>query len=214
VIYLETERPDARQRRELAASLTIVLGDVHAAVADWPKLQAAALADAERIEESAPEGAALLRWLNEGMLTQLGHLTRRRDGAQSGLLGICRKSARALLAPASYERAFKWFEKRGRTRQAPLIVKANRISNVHRRVPLDLFIVPIIENGAVAALSVHAGVWTSAALAAPPDRVPRLREELTSLMTRFGFDRVGPCRQGARPRVDGAASRPLDRLRG
>ena len=194
VIYLETERGDARQRRLLAASLASVLGDVHAAVADWPKLQAAMLADAERIAEPAkdPEGAALLRWLNDGMLTQLGHVLRKRDGSQSGLLGICRKSARSLLAPASFDRAFKWFDSHRKGHgQAPLIIKANRVSNVHRRVPLDLFIVPVIEDGAVAALSVHAGVWTSAALAAPPDRIPRMRSQLAQLMDRFGFDPGG-----------------------
>ena len=120
VIYFETERGDARQRRALASLLTSVLGDVHAAVADWPKLQEAMLSDAERIDAQGGEtdGAALLRWLNDGMLTQLGHVTRRRDGSQHGLLGICRKSARALLAPASYERAFAWFEARGKGRRA------------------------------------------------------------------------------------------------
>jgi glutamate dehydrogenase len=192
VIYLETERGDARQRRLLAASLATVLGDVHAAVADWPKLQAAMLADADRIAD--PEGADLLRWLNDGMLTQLGHVLRKRDGSQSGLLGICRKSARSLLAPASYERAFKWFDgtRKGKSkRHAPLIIKANRIANVHRRVPLDLFVVPVFEGGKVVALSVHAGVWTSAALAAAPDRIPRMRSQLAQLMTRFGFDPVG-----------------------
>ena len=199
VVYLETERGDARQRRLLAASLATVLGDVHAAVADWLRLQEAMLADAERIADHAKdrEGAALLRWLNEGMLTQLGHVLRKRDGSQSGMLGICRKSARSLLAPASFDRAFKWFDSHRKGHgQAPLIIKANRVSNVHRRVPLDLFIVPVIEDGpngikVVVALSVHAGVWTSAALAAPPDRIPRMRSQLALLMTRFGFDPVG-----------------------
>ena len=195
VIYLETERGDARQRRLLAASLATVLGDVHAAVADWSKLQQAMIADAEGVAD--PEGAALFRWLNDGMLTQLGHVLRRRDGSQSALLGICRKSARSLLAPASFDRAFKWFDSHRKGQgQAPLIIKANRVSNVHRRVPLDLFVVPVIEddpNGTkeVVALSVHAGVWTSAALAAPPDRIPRMRSQLAQLMDRFGFDPGG-----------------------
>ena len=194
VIYLETERGDARQRRLLAALLATVLGDVHSAVRDWPRLQQAMLADAERIADHARdmEGAALLRWLNDGMLTQLGHVLRRRDGSQSELLGICRKSARGVLAPPSYDRAFRWFDSRRKGgAQAPLIVKANRISNVHRRVPLDLFIVPVSEDGKVVALSVHAGVWTSAALAAPPDRIPLMRSQLAVQMKRFGFDPVG-----------------------
>jgi len=41
MIYIETERVDARQRRELERRLRTTLGDVRAAVEDWPKLQAA-----------------------------------------------------------------------------------------------------------------------------------------------------------------------------
>src|SRR3546814_3037440 len=87
---------------------------------------------------SSPENAQLLQWLNDGMLTQLGHLTRKRDGGQSDPLGICRKSARQLLADASCDHAFDWFD--GLAGRDLLIVKANIIANVHRRVPLDLFI--------------------------------------------------------------------------
>lgn len=183
IIYLETERADARQRRALMAALEETLADVRAAVADWPLMQAAMRGHADGLAD--PEGAALLRWLADGMLTQLGCVTRLRDGTEEKPLGICRASARGLLADASYDRAFAWFES-GKGR-APLIVKANRIANVHRRVPLDLFIVPRIESGAVVALSIHAGVWTSAALAAAPDRVPRLRTQLSELMEKFGF---------------------------
>ncbi len=37
LIYLETPRIDARQRKDLLAELRVTLGDVHAAVADWPR---------------------------------------------------------------------------------------------------------------------------------------------------------------------------------
>ncbi|CAM4277743.1 glutamate dehydrogenase [Novosphingobium lubricantis] len=187
IVYLETERADARQRRALLAALAETLADVRAAVADWPQMQAAMRDDAALLAD--PEGAALLRWLADGMLTQLGCVTRRRDGTLENARGICRASDAALLADASLERAFAWFESSGAAGQgrAPLIVKANRIANVHRRVPLDLFIVPHREGGTVAALSIHAGVWTSAALAAVPDRVPRLRTQLADLMDKFGF---------------------------
>jgi len=187
IVYLETERADARQRRALIAALDETLADVRAAVADWPMMQAAMRADADGLAD--PEGAALLRWLADGMLTQLGSVTRLRDGTEEKPLGICRASERSLLADASYDRAFAWFES-GKGR-APLIVKANRIANVHRRVPLDLFIVPRIEGGTVVALSVHAGVWTSAALGAAPDRIPRLRTQLSELMDKFGFSPNG-----------------------
>ncbi len=183
VIYLETSRADARARRQLASALEATLADVRAAVADWPRMQAAMNEDANAIPDG--EGAALLRWFKDGMLTQLGHVVRRRDGSQQGALGICRKSTKALLAPESYDRAFALFEKSGW--RAPLIVKSNRISNVHRRVPLDLFLVPRFEKGRITALSVHAGVWTSAGLASPPERVPQLRAQLAGLIARLGF---------------------------
>ncbi|UIP07205.1 NAD-glutamate dehydrogenase [Erythrobacter sp. SDW2] len=192
LIYLETERVDARLRREIEQALKVTLADVHAAVADWPKVQKVMLADAEAIEAQDAEGAELLRWLNDGMLTQLGHLTRHRDGSTEEVLGICRKSAKQILADASFERAFEWFERKGKAaRQLPLIVKANRMSNVHRRVPLDLFIVPRMEGRKVMALSVHAGVWTSAALATKPASVPRLRSQLDALMEQYDLNPVG-----------------------
>jgi glutamate dehydrogenase len=193
MVYLETERVDARERRELLAALKATLADVHAAVADWPRMQAAMQEDARTLPDQ--EGAALLRWLADGMLTQLGHVIQNRDGSRGEALGICRASDAPLLAKASYDRAFAWFDRLGERGspadlgppRAPLIIKANRIARVHRRVPLDLFLVPVMEQGKLVALSVHAGVWTSAALAAAPDRIPRMRSQLDSLMGKFGF---------------------------
>ena len=89
MVYIEAERADARDRRALAAALEATLGDVRAAVSDWPAMQAAMAADADAVED--PEGAALLRWLKDGMLTQLGHVTRTRDGVVGEALGICRR---------------------------------------------------------------------------------------------------------------------------
>ncbi|WP_370221094.1 NAD-glutamate dehydrogenase domain-containing protein [Qipengyuania sp.] len=190
MIYIEAARVDAKTRRQLQETLKITLADVRAAVSDWPRLQEAMAEDAKRIAAADAEGAELLDWLNSGMLTQLGHVTRFRDGRQEDELGICRRSAQELLAESSYERAFAWFEQ-GNDPRRPLIIKANHLSHVHRRVPLDLFIVPVEDGGKTVALSVHAGVWTSAALAAPPRNVPRLRRQLDALRTRHGFDDTG-----------------------
>lgn len=185
MVYLETERADAKVRRQVEHALEATLADVRAAVADWPAMQQAMAQDADACTDS--EGAALLRWFKDGMLTQLGHLVRRRDGSQTGALGICRKSAKVLLGPVSWERAFAWFDGAKKGARAPLVVKSNRISNVHRRSPLDLFILPIYEDGQLTALSAHAGIWTSAALGAQPTQVPRIRAQLAELTRRFGF---------------------------
>ena len=190
LVYIETPRADARQRRALEAALTDTLADVHAAVADWRAMQAAMAGDAARIAAAAPEAEALLGWLNSGMLTQLGHLERRRDGTDSAMLGICRTAARELLAEASYARAFDWFDAQDAagTPRHLLVIKSNRQSRVHRRSPLDLFIVPLRdETGKATALSVHAGLWTSAALASRPTEVPVLRETLRGLADSLGL---------------------------
>ena len=187
LVYLETGRADARTRSSLRKALQATLGDVHAAVADWPAMQVALRADAERVRDD--ETAALLEWFAGGKMTQLGHVLRRKDGSQSGALGICRKSARALLQPESYARAFAWFR---RNRQAQVLaIKSNLSARVHRVAPLDLILIPHREKGQVTALSVHAGLWTSSALADAPAEIPVLRARLASLMQRLGFDPAG-----------------------
>jgi glutamate dehydrogenase len=141
-----------------------------------------------------PEGAALLRWLADGMLTQLGHVTRHRDGTRSEALGICRASE-APCCPMPPTRAPSPGSNAPARAAGSRARAADRQGQphcaVHRRVPLDLFLVPVVDDGQVTALSVHAGVWTSAALAATPDRVPRMRSQLEALMTRLGFDPAG-----------------------
>ncbi|MCZ8135245.1 MAG: NAD-glutamate dehydrogenase [Porphyrobacter sp.] len=193
LIYVETPRADARQRRELLEALNTTLADVRAAVGDWSAMQAVMGEDAARAAALDPEAGALLAWLNGGMLTQLGHLTRYRDKREDALLGICRGSARELLAESSIARAFEWFDRHeaeGRPRTL-LVIKANVQSRVHRASPLDLFVVPVRENGAITGLSIHAGLWTSAALNARPGEVPVLRRALADLTAELGYDPAG-----------------------
>lgn len=186
MIYIEADRADAKGRRALEKALRHTLADVRAAVADWPKMRDAMAHDADTIPDS--EGAALLRWFLARHFTQIGHERLHRDGTAHARLGLCSLEDAPLLAPASLEAAFAWFEEGKRN---PLIIKSNRLSRVHRPVLLDLIIVPVREGKQIVALSIHAGMWTSAALAASPDKVPLLRSALSALMDKFGFDPGG-----------------------
>ncbi|HET6525248.1 NAD-glutamate dehydrogenase [Sphingopyxis sp.] len=186
VIYMELERGDARARRRLLDGLEAALRDVRAAVRDWRAMRAAMLADAAMRVDG--EGAELLRWFEGGSMTQLGHEWRTRDGKVQDPLGISESSDSQLLSPAALDAAFAWFDKGG---HAPLLIKSNRLSAVHRRVLLDLVVVPELKGKKVERLSIHAGLWTSQALSSPPAKVPVLRAQLEALMAKFGFDPTG-----------------------
>jgi glutamate dehydrogenase len=186
-IFIEIDHVSARQAERLEGELRLTLAHVRVAVIDWSRMQEALAADADRVSDD--EGASLLRWLLDRNFTQTGHQFCRRDGSCEAALGICALGgAEPLLAPASIEAAFTWFEEGGRT---PLVVKSNQSSRVHRSSLIDLFIIPVREGKTIRALSIHAGMWTSAALASPPDRVPILRSALNALMEKHHFDPSG-----------------------
>ncbi|WP_327752843.1 NAD-glutamate dehydrogenase domain-containing protein [Sphingobium sp. SJ10-10] len=186
MIYIEADRADAKARRALEKALEGTLADVRAAVTDWPKMREAMAADADAVPDE--EGAALLRWFLARHFTQIGHERRDRGGKADVRIGICGLHDQPLLAPATIDAAFTWFEEGKRT---PLIIKSNRLSRVHRPVLLDLIVVPVREGKRVTALSIHAGMWTSAGLATTPDKVPLLRSALSALMDKFNFDPHG-----------------------
>ncbi|WP_298675787.1 NAD-glutamate dehydrogenase domain-containing protein [uncultured Sphingomonas sp.] len=192
MIYIEMQRADARERRDLVSDIEGALADVRAAVSDWRAMQATLAADAGAIEDTggSSEGATLMRWFLDRHFTLIGHMRWYADGRVSGdALGIARNRHKVpLLADRSLELALEWLAKGG---DAPLMLKSTLISPVHRRVPIDLIIVPIIEGGKYAGLSIHAGLWTSAALAAPPRAVPVLRQRLAEMEAKFGFDPTG-----------------------
>ena len=192
MIYIETERADARVRRELVANLERDLADVRVAVADWRAMQAALASDAGMLEDNGDdaEGASLMRWFLDRHFTLLGHERWRAGGGTEGEpLGIARNPHEPpILAERSRQLALEYFRKGAR---APLLVKSSLISPVHRRVPIDLVVVPVRSGAQITGLSIHAGLWTSAALNAPPRSVPVLRQRLAEMEAKLGFDRAG-----------------------
>jgi glutamate dehydrogenase len=185
IMYLEVDREDARGRREIVADLYRVLAEVRAVVGDWEKLQAQMHEDADRIRDE--EGAALLHWFADGAMTLLAYQIERPDAPASGGLGLFKLPGEPT-DPGGCLGAMNYFEQGG---FEPLVAKADRRSSVHRRVPLDLIVVPIREEGKIAGIGVHAGLWTSHALRVPAEQVPVLRHRLAELEAEFGFDPKG-----------------------
>jgi glutamate dehydrogenase len=186
MVYVEMDRVDARLRRELSEEIEQNLGDVRAAVADWKAMQQAMRDDAAGTSDA--ESRALLHWFLDRNFTLLGHLRWVPGEEDRDCLGIATRPIRAqILAESSRERAVTWFERGG----SLLLLKSNALSTVHRRAPLDLVVLPIREGGQVTGLSIHAGLWTSAALHADPTDVPVLRQNLAALQAQFGFDPAG-----------------------
>ncbi len=203
MMYLELDRADARGRQELLADLKRVLGDVRLAVRDWTKLQSKMREDARRMEDR--EGAALLDWFADGAMTLLGYHVEKPYEQPSGALGIFSIPG----APTDEGGAFgamRYFERGG---QVPLMAKAERKSTVHRRVPLDLVVVPLHEKGKIVGIGVHAGLWTSEALRSRPEDVPVLRDRLKQLDKDFKFDPKGHSGKALRHAI---ASLPSDLL--
>ncbi|MDB5692585.1 MAG: glutamate dehydrogenase, partial [Alphaproteobacteria bacterium] len=184
MMYVEVDRAGGRDRREIVAELHRVLADVRAAVRDWRAMQEKMRADADATED--PEGAALLRWFADGSMTLLGYHVERPGRQPADALGLFSLPGEPT-DPGGCLGAMRWLEEHG----APLIAKADRRSTIHRRVPLDLVVVPVRENGKVAGIGVHAGLWTSEALTAPVESVPVLRRTLAELERDFRFDPRG-----------------------
>lgn len=186
IIYVELERTDAKLRRALEKSLRKNLKDVAAAVGDWPQLQIALGEDADGLPEG--EGKSLLRWFLDRNFTLLAHEKIDKQGQRTSKLGLSRMREKPVLSQESQKRAFDWFKAGG---TAPLIIKSNQISTVHRHVLMDIIIVPLREKNTLVGLSLTTGLWTSAALAAPPEKVPLLRTQMIALFDKFEFAAAG-----------------------
>ncbi len=186
IIYVEVELVAPEAESALKGGLRAVLLMVRDAVSDWHKLQAAMRVDTAAARND--ETAALLHWFGTGQMTMLGHAYFDRGGEISGSLGIARRIGEGLLSRAARKRAFDWLSK---SKGAPLVIKSNVISPVHRRVPIELIILPRFDGNHITHLSVHAGLWTSAALSQPPKETPILRQRLANLQDKLGFDPTG-----------------------
>ncbi|WP_265528597.1 NAD-glutamate dehydrogenase [Sphingomicrobium marinum] len=178
LIYIELDRADARGRHELETDLLDVLANVRAAVRDWRDMVAEMERDADALDGSHEEEGEFLHWLIDNNFTLLGHAILTRSGMSEGL-GLLREDF-SLWNRAVNDAALDALLDKSRPF---LVMKADRISPVHRRVPLDVVMIRRGEDS----VSLHCGLWTSAALRSPAEEVPILRQRLKMLDKELNF---------------------------
>jgi len=203
IIHVEVDRrTQPAQLEALQRGLEQALGDVRAAVGDWPAMRQRLqeiIADAAHNfprGEAAEEASAFLQWLAEDNFVLLGCrdydlLT---DQAESELhirpgtgLGILRETGQdsrsasfAALAP----------ELKTQASQPTLltITKSNTRSRVHRPGYMDYVGVKVFDaHGRVVGERRLLGLLTSTAYHTNPLRIPLLRRKLESVTSRAGF---------------------------
>ncbi|MDR3098473.1 MAG: NAD-glutamate dehydrogenase [Paraburkholderia sp.] len=201
-IHFEVDRcGDAAKLEELRGAIARVLGDVRAAVEDWPKIVEVARATIKTMkarESSAEEveSRAFLEWMAADHFTFLGQrdyaLVEHGDGfalrgVEGSGLGILRESLRApgtpditpLPSAAAEIITGPW----------PIfLTKANSRATVHRPGYLDYVGVKLIgPDGKVNGERRFVGLYTSTAYMVSASEIPIVRRKCANIVRRAGF---------------------------
>ncbi len=204
IIHAEVDRrTKAGDLEALRQGLARVLGDVRAAVEDWPKMRQRLAEIIAGIEREPPpldpgdtaEHCAFLEWIAADNFTLLGYREYqfvRENGDE--LMRIVPGSGIGILRETGGERVVSFAsllpEVREIARQKRLLVltKTNARSTVHRPGYLDyLGIKRFGPDGEVIGERRFLGLFTSTAYNANLADIPLLRKKVSSVMRRAGF---------------------------
>ena len=177
--------PAARER--LVDDLQRVLGDVRAAVQDWPLMQAAARGCAQQVGEDAEDAVELLEWLADHHFTFLA--TARYDLVDGALVPV-RGSGLGLLREGREIGRLLDAEVRERGPQgAPLVLtKSGLRSTVHRPAYLDdIGVVLHDADGRVVGEQRILGLFASVAYTESVHRVPVVRRKVAQVLALSGY---------------------------
>jgi glutamate dehydrogenase len=205
VIHVEVDRQTEPEVLEkLRECIENVLGDVRAAVEDWPRMREKARTIASELEEEAPpveegelaETKAFLEWIASDNYTFLGY----RDydlSAQNGEdqlrsvpgsgLGILRET-NPQPASQSFARLPPEVRKLARTPDLLNLTKANSRATVHRPSYLDYVGVKRFDSsGEVTGEQRFLGLYTFSAYSASVLDTPLVRRKASYVLERAGF---------------------------
>jgi glutamate dehydrogenase len=205
MIHVEIDREtDPAAVEALRAGLVRVLGDVAAAVEDWPAMRERALAVADELATMPPPGDAdelaeardLLRWMHDDHFTFLGYRDYEiaTEGGEDVLravpgtgLGILRQSGEPHVS-ASFAQLPPQVRRLARDKRILNLTKANSRATVHRSSYLDYVGVKRFdESGEVVGERRFLGLYTHAAYSASPWEIPVLRLKAQHVLERAGL---------------------------
>ncbi|MFC5727992.1 MULTISPECIES: NAD-glutamate dehydrogenase [Nocardioides] len=196
----------------VAAEIHRVLGDVRAAVEDWPQMSERVGEIVSGLREDPPpldegevrQAAALLSWLAEEHFTFLGYreyvLDKARvDGAAAEEevlravpgtgLGILREHPHQEASSIAFSRLPEAVKAKAREKTLLVLAKANSRSTVHRPAYLDYVGLKTFgPDGEVVGERRFLGLLSSAAYTESLLRIPLLREKVAEVMRRSGHD--------------------------
>ena len=200
-IEIARER-SAAARNALAEAIVGVLGDVRAAVADWPQMRAALAHVSDGVAHAAGalapaeigEAAAFLRWFDDDHLVMLGMRDYDFAGDETQPpLGVLREPGyrvfgglRDLAALPPDVRDFL------RRPELMIVGKTDQRSTVHRRAPMDAIGVRRFDGtGEVSGLCLFVGLFTSTAYTADVRSIPIVRRKVERVLARSGLPATG-----------------------
>jgi glutamate dehydrogenase len=205
VIHAEVERQtDPAELVALQGHLLRVIGEVNAAVEDWPEMRRRALDIVGELEQSPPpldaeevaEARAFLAWLEDHHFTFLGYreyeLVEREDGVR--LTSVADSGLGILRQPGGTQTSRGFDKLPPRVRAHALepyllnLTKANSRATVHRPAYLDYVGVKRFDSGGrVVGEQRFLGLYTHTAYNASPSEIPILRRKVDAVLERAAF---------------------------
>ncbi len=207
VMHFEIDREtDLAKLDTLRADLERVLGDVRAAVEDWPRMKARLAEIADELDvaklplpaEEVEEGRAFLDWMADDNFTLLGYAGYLLKEVE-GQLHLCPEPGTGLGIRRAMDDApsarFEALPEQARVRALEpkllILTKANAHSTVHRPVQLDYIGVKRFDAaGQVIGEWRFLGLHTSDAYLTSPTEIPLLRSKVQAVFDRAGLPRV------------------------
>jgi len=198
LIHLHTERLDKRRRKQLESGIRCIHEQVRAAVLDWQPMRERLDAIISQYQTMPPplpvdeltEILAFLQWLDDGNFVFLGLREYALDGKApggrkplDGGFGILRKETGDEAADETI------ICLPGGMSLPVLITKSARISQVHRRVPMDLIIIRRFDDkGRIAGETHLLGLFASSAYVRAARDIPLVRRKIARALRRSGLD--------------------------